>query len=297
MLGKRDLALGILVQMSWGLHTPLIKMALLELSPFVLLTLRFFLTALFFLPFIKKPSAEEFKNLLRIGVVMFGLGFAFIFLALRRMDASTYVVLFQMQIPLGVMAGALFFHEKVSRRTWLGIALAFLGVVFMFGEPKVNQDLLSVLLVFLACLNGAVNGVLLKKLKDVHLPTFISLTALAAAFVHMLCAVLFERDEIGRIHTAEWGLVSVVLLYQALAMSFAMMIWQRVLSRNDLSKANPLNLLFPFFSVLFSIWLLDERLTVPVLIGGACVLFGVGLVTVKPFHGRKTKKIFQSPVS
>ncbi len=278
MLKKRDLLLALAVQASWGLHTPLIKLALADLPPFTLLTLRFLLTGLFFLPFIRRPDAATLKSLVMAGIVMFGLSFGLIFLALARMDASTYVVLFQMQIPMGVLSGAIFFHEKIERRTWIGIALAIAGVVALFGEPRVHQDLLSVFLVFLACLNGTANGVMMKKLKDVHLATFISLTALVATPMQAVLAFCFERGQAARLFTAYWPMVSGVLLYQVIGMSFAMMAWQRILSRNALSKAGPLNLLFPFFSVIFSILILDERLTLPVIAGGVMVLLGVAII-------------------
>lgn len=287
MLQRRDLLLALAVQLSWGLHTPLIKLALVDLPPFMLLTLRFLLTGLFFLPFIKRPDAGLFKELARAGIFMFGLSFAFIFLALDRMDASTYVVLFQMQIPMGVLAGAVFFHEKIEKRTWVGIALATSGVVALFGEPKVHQDVISVLLVFLACLNGAANGVMMKKLKNVHLPTFISVTALVATPMQAVLAFFFERDQFPRLAEAHWPMISGVLFYQVVGMSFAMMAWQRILSRNDLAKVNPLNLLFPFFSVIFSILILGEQLTPPVFAGGLLVLAGVGIVTLRRSRKRE----------
>ena len=290
MLRKRDLFLAVMVQLSWGLHTPLIKIALGELPSFTLLTMRFFLTGILFLPFIKIPDAKTFRDLVRAGIFMFGMSFAFIFLALERMDASTYVVLFQMQIPMGVLAGAIFFHEKIEKRTWLGIALAMAGVVALFGEPKVHQALFPVLLVFLACVNGVANNVIMKKLKDVHLSTFIAVTALIATPMQALLAFCFERDQFWRLHEANWPAVSGVLLYQAVGMSFAMMVWQRILSRNDLAKVNSLNLLFPFFSVVFSILILGEKLTLPIIAGGVMVLLGVAIVTLR--RQKKSKDIY-----
>lgn len=278
MMSRRDLWLAFAVQMSWGLHTPLIKLALADLPPFSLLTMRFLLTGLFFLPFARWPDRKMLIKLLRAGVVVFGFAFALIFLALERMDASTYVVLFQMQIPMGVLAGAFFFGEKIGRRTWLGVALATAGVVVMFGEPKVHQDFLAVLLVFLACLNGVANGVIMKKMGNIHLPSFIAITALVATLIEGALAFILEQDQWARFATAHWPVIGGVLLYQSLGMSLAMMVWQRILTRNALSLVNPLNLLFPFFSVTFSILILDERLTLPVVAGGFLVLAGVWIV-------------------
>lgn len=281
MISRRDLWLALAVQMSWGLHTPLIKMAVEQAPPFTLLTMRFLLTALLFLPFMRRPDRETWIRLVRAGVIVFGLAFALIFLALERMDASTYVVLFQMQIPMGVLAGAVFFGEKISARTWAGVALATAGVVVMFGEPKVHQDFLAVLLVFLACLSGVANGVIMKKMGNIHLPTFICVTALIAALIEGVLAFVLERGQWPRLAEADGVVIGGVLLYQALGMSLAMMAWQRILSRNALSLVNPLNLLFPFFSVLFSLLILNERLTWPIVMGGALILAGVAAVVWK----------------
>lgn len=135
----RDIVLALLVILIWGGNIIAIKIGVTELAPPVMLTLRFALTALVFLPFIKWPGRKTFWLLAEISIYMSVLHQGLLFIVLRMLDASTMAILLQSQILFATLLGWIILKESIGWRTAIGLGLGFMGLLLTLGGPDLNQ--------------------------------------------------------------------------------------------------------------------------------------------------------------
>lgn len=120
------LLLALAVVAVWGTNFVVIKGALAEVPPLLLATMRFALSALPWIFFIRRP-AVAWRHLVRYGVFI-GFMFGLLFLAMRA-DVSPGLasLLMQSQVFFTLLLVAWLQHEHVPRAQLGGIALATLG--------------------------------------------------------------------------------------------------------------------------------------------------------------------------
>lgn len=101
-MSKNDIGLAILVMALWGLHYVVIRAGALEIPPFMLLSFRFFLCALVFMPFARKISWNEFKNVLFYSIPFQGLHMGLLFAGLAQVDASLSGLIMKSGVPFSI---------------------------------------------------------------------------------------------------------------------------------------------------------------------------------------------------
>jgi drug/metabolite transporter (DMT)-like permease len=128
----------IVLCMIWGLQQVILKMAAPDISPLMQIALRSGLAALLLLPLLYLDKTTQLLNRqnLKAGVLvalLFSLEFFLLAQALQLTSASHAVVLLY-TAPIFVALGLhwKFPSERLSTLQWVGIAIAFLGIVVTF---------------------------------------------------------------------------------------------------------------------------------------------------------------------
>jgi len=142
---RLDLLLALLVPTLWGMGFTLAKAGLDQFPPILLMALRFSLTALVLVWFIKPPWASM-GRIFVIAVVSATIQYSLTFTGLRDLYASTAVLVVQLEVPFGALLAALFLNDRLGWRRTFGMVLAFAGVGLIAGEPRVGQDLMPLAL-------------------------------------------------------------------------------------------------------------------------------------------------------
>jgi O-acetylserine/cysteine efflux transporter len=76
--------------------------------------------------------------------------------------------------------------------------------------------------------------------------------------------------------------VWISVAYQAvLVTAFGYAVWYTMMRRFPLNQVMPFTLLVPVFGVASGVLVLDDPLTVPMLIGGAATIAGVGIIVIR----------------
>jgi O-acetylserine/cysteine efflux transporter len=276
-----DLLAFLAVMLVWGGNFAVAKTGLAELPPILLVALRFMLVAALLLPWVRVPRGR----LGGIALVSFVLGclhFSLMFTGLSGIDASAAAISIQLQVPFAALLAALVFGERLGWRRPLGMLIAFAGVAVIAGEPRIAGAYLSLGLVIAAALVWAVANVLVKRLRHV---TGTQLNAYMAAFAvpQLLAASLvLEGGQWTALGAADWGVVVLVLIYQAVVVvALGYGLWYALLGRYDVNIAMPFTLLVPLFGVLSGVIFLGEPVTARLLLGGAMTVAGVGIVTLR----------------
>lgn len=280
----RDILLALLVVIIWGGNIIAIKIGVTELPPTIILALRFILTALVFLPFMKWPGRRQFMQLAEIALYMSVLHQGLLFIALRLVDASTIAILLQSQIMFTTLLGWLMLKETIRWKTATGLGIGFLGLLLTLGGPDLHQNPLGFVLVLLSTLVLALSYIRMRQLKKVHPATFIALTnGLAVPFI-LLASLFSPLADWLAIGDADWVKLSGVLIYQVLIVSLSHILWQALLARNPVALVTSFILLMPIVAILLSVLMLGETMHPPLIWGGAMTLLGVAIIMLRKFQ-------------
>ena len=287
-----DYLMGVGVALAWGMGFVFAKAAIAHFPPILLMSFRFAVTALALVWFVRPPIGQLW-SLAGIAVIAAAIQYSLTFTGLKGLDASVAVLVVQLEVPFLVMIGGLALGERVAARKWAGIALAFLGVILLAGEPKVAGAWISLLLVMSGAFAWAVGQAFVRRLRDIDGLTVTAWMAVFAAPQLLVMSLLFESEQMEAIRTAGW-IVWTTVAYLGLVMTaLGYTFWNTLVRRHPISAVAPFLLLLPVFSTIAAVIFLGEKLTAKTVLGGAVILSGLALILVEP--RRRSAKVLNTP--
>jgi len=158
-----QIACAVTVPLLWGYQFVAIKVGVMEFPPLFFLVLRFLAIALLLIPFVKKPTRQQFGPIAAISVFLGGLNFGLFYVGLGLGSGSISAVAYQLATPFTVLLAWPLLAERPSLTTSAGVLLAFVGVVVLAVGPGLSANALPLLLVVGAALAFAVSNVLTKR--------------------------------------------------------------------------------------------------------------------------------------
>ncbi|MEE8274674.1 MAG: EamA family transporter [Alphaproteobacteria bacterium] len=272
-----DILLAVSVPTVWGFGFIFAKAAMGEFPPILLMALRFTLTALVLVWFVRVPRGLM-GRIFVVSLVSATIQYSLTFTGLRDLDASIAIIVVQLEVPFGALLAAIFLKDRIGWRRAFGMALAFVGVGLIAGEPRVQQNIMPMFLVVGGAFTWAAGQVMIKTLGRVGGFTLIAWVAVMSAPQLFVASFLFEDGQFDAIAGAGWigwgtvvylGLVMTALGYAA---------WYHLLGKYQVNQMMPYLLLLPVVTVIGSVALLGERLTLPVALGGGVVIVGVAII-------------------
>lgn len=277
----KDIALALLVIVIWAGNIIAIKYAVMELPPLTAITLRFGLTALAFLPFARWPGKDLAKNLLIIAIFMGFLHQGLLFLGMAQLSAGLSAIFLQSQVIFSTILGVIFFKEVIGWRSIAGLIMGILGICFIYGDSTAGFSATGFWMLMASTLALAYAYMMMKKLPPVKPATFLCLmNGLAFPFV-LIAAALMERDQWSAVPNADWTLLTEVFIYQIFLVGLSHIIWQKLLTRNDMGLVTPFTLLLPICGVSMAVLFLDEVVSMRMIIGGSIAILGVGIIVLR----------------
>ena len=272
-----DILLAVSVPTVWGFGFIFAKAAMGEFPPILLMALRVTLTALVLVSFVRVPRGLM-GRIFVVSLVSATIQYSLTFTGLRDLDASIAIIVVQLEVPFGALLAAIFLKDRIGWRRAFGMALAFVGVSLIAGEPRVQQNMMPMLLVVGGAFTWAAGQVMIKTLGRVGGFTLLAWVAVMSAPQLFVASFLFEDGQLDAIASAGWigwgtvvylGLVMTALGYAA---------WYHLLGKYQVNQVMPYLLLLPVVTVIASVALLGERLTLPVALGGGVVIVGVAII-------------------
>lgn len=275
------LLLAVLVCFAWGLNAAAAKVGVTYMPPVFFTAMRFVFVLLCLSPWLK-PVPGKWNVLIPAVFFMGGLHFALIFTGAKLSDASTMAIVNQLYVPISVLLAMFWLNESVPYRRWLGIIIAFCGVVIFSLDASVSSHLLGVLFLVLDAVSMAIGTVLLRRLSGVS-PFVMQawMAALGIPFL-LLTSFTFESGQYSAIVSAPWQEWA-ALAYTVIAGSLIGHTGYYVLLQNyDVSLVGSVLLLGPAIGVLGGVIILGEPFTPLIVLGSAMTLSGVGIVLMRP---------------
>jgi O-acetylserine/cysteine efflux transporter len=270
----------VMVPLLWGYQFVVIKVGIVEFPPLFFLGLRFLAMALLLVPFVKKPTRQEFGPVAAISVFLGGLNFGLFYVGLGLGSGSMSAVAYQLATPFTILLAWPLLAERPSPITSSGVLLAFLGVVVLAAGPGLSANALPILLVVGAAFAFAVANVLTKR----HGPFDpLMLTGWSSLFTVpqvMLMSLVFERGQLATLATADhrgWLALAYTVFIGGIA-GFGLWFW--LIARCTVGRVAPFGLLLPVFALISSVLFLGDRMTPTLIVGGLLAISGVAITQV-----------------
>ena len=290
------MGLAFLIVFVWGTNFVVIKTGLRDFPPFLFSLLRFFFSAVPFIFFLARPPGR-WLWLAAYGVLL-GVGqFALLFWALRAdISPGLASLVIQTQVFFTIGLSMVLFHERASRITLAGLALAAAGLAVIGWHLDASLTPKGLVLVlfaafFWACANTVVKKASREAGKRIDMLAFVSWSSLFAAPPLALMTLAMDGGATvwHAVLNARWdGWLAVA--WQVIGNTlFAFAGWSWLLTRYNAAIVSPWALLVPVFGMGASSLFLGEPLPPWKLAAAAMVIGGVAVGTIIPvLRNRRT---------
>lgn len=279
----------ILITVIWGASFITVQYGLSFSSPIIFVGMRFAAAAiavcLISIPYLRGFSRYELFAGMAIGAVI-AIGYGTQTIGLKTISSSESAFLTALYVPLVPILLWLLFRKKPHFMTWIGVLLAFVGLVFLtgngFGEIKLN---FGQILTILGSIAIALEIIFISYFAPkVNLRRVTILQLIFASLFCFLLAPIIGETELPHFH---WHLITILIgLGIASACIQLVMNWaQRMVNP---SQAAIIYAGEPIWAALIG-RLAGERLPALAFLGGLFVITGILLSELKPkVFGKKS---------
>ena len=267
----------------WGLPYFFIKLAVQELSPFVVAWGRIVLAALILLPIAWHRGALRSLGTYKVAVcsfavVEFVIPFSAISIGERWIDSSVTGILIA-AVPLTITLISRFFgvHEPLGIGRLLGLALGLFGVVALLGFGTISEPFgwIGVACMLLATLGYAIGALIIQRyLSGLDAIGPVAASLLVASIILLPPAMMTLPH-----HVPTAVALSSVAALGVLCTAVAMLLMFYLVSHAGASRASVITYINPAVATLLGVLLLHEHLGVGGFTAFALILLGSWLAT------------------
>lgn len=292
-MNRRDIGIGLIVVVLWGLNFIAIKLGLGNMPPLMLAAIRFVVVcvpAIFFLP---RPPVP-WKWLIALGLTINVGQFAFLFMGIKLgMPAGLASLIHQSQAFFTLIIAALFIGEKWHWNHLTGLIIAAVGMVVIASQQDSSMTAIGFWLNLAGAASwGAGNVIMRRATQGVPPFSMLALIVWAGAVAFLPLTFLSLIIEGPAAWQTAWNSVNLTtvasLIYLGYFASLAGYgLWGKLLSRYPAAVVSPFALLVPVVGMSSAALLLGEAFSMQQLIGALLLMAGL-LVNV--FGGRWVKK-------
>jgi O-acetylserine/cysteine efflux transporter len=271
----------VAVPLLWGYQFVVIKMGVMEFPPLFFLALRFLAMALLLIPFVKRPTRQQFGPIAAISVFLGGLNFGLFYVGLGLGSGSMSAVAYQLAPPFTVLLAWPLLAERPSLTTSAGVVLAFVGVFVLAAGPGLSANALPLLLVVGAAFAFAVSNVLTKRYGPFDSLMLMGWSSLLTVPQVLLMSLLLEHGQTASLVTADergWLALAYTIFIGGIV-GFGLWFW--LIARCSMSRVAPFGLLLPVFALISSVLFLGDRMTPKLIAGGLLAISGVAITQIR----------------
>lgn len=276
-LPLRHILLALLTVTIWGSNFVAIKLALHDLPPLLLCTLRFLFVSLP-LVFILPRPAIAWRMLLLYGLTMFALQFSFMFLGMKLgVSPGLASVMLQLQVFVTLALSVVFLRERITPAQIAGTLIAVAGFAVVAAHSGGEVSLAGLVCLLLAAVSWGYGNFMSRGLGKVNPLALVVWGGLVVPVPMGLASLALEGPAV------VWHSLTHVGLSAGLALAFIVYastlvgysLWSWLLARHAASAITPFALLVPVFGMLSSALVLGEALPAWKLVAAGLVMTGL----------------------
>ena len=279
----KHLLILLFIAVAHGSAFPITKLVLNDsVPPILMASMRMGLVLILLIPFwkFKIPEKKYIPSLIAFSIYMGVLVYSFMTLSLYHSSIiSPVIVGSQLAIPFGILASALMLNENINSKKWILIFSSFIGVLIIFFDPKLTNNILGLLFASLMALSFGLAQVYSRKLRSLDISLTNAFTGLFGFIFLLIISYFVEGDtiyNISSINFNSWLLIS----YQAIVVSLGAHLLMFYLYKfYTVGQIFPSYSLFPIFGIGLTFLIFGEIPTILFLIGSIIVLSSVFLLS------------------
>ena len=275
----RDSLIAALVPIFLGFGFVIAKPAMDHFPPILLMGLRFTFAASILIWWFPIPK-KYLKKIFIASLVANTLQYSITYSGLNLIDASAAVLLVQTEVPFGVIFAFFLLREKPTIRSLVGITIAFIGVYILTGSPNLDGKFIGIFLTILGSAIWALGQVMVKPLsKEINPLALVAWLALFSGPLLITISSILDGDTIYYLKNANKDSWLIAFYLGFIMQPITYGCFYYVLKNNPLYKVLPIVTMgIPLTGLLAAIFLLGEKPTLELFIGGIIILIGVIII-------------------
>ncbi len=274
----------------WGSTYLAIRVGVLEMPPFLMAGIRFFLAGLILYVWMRvagapAPSAKEWRAAALLGALMFLLDYACLFWAEQRVPSGiSAVILAAIPVCITLLEITVLRTQRLTMQLAAGLAIGIAGVAVLMnpssalGEAPLDRR--GVIALIVACWGWSIGTIVTRR---VALPASKALGSgmqMLCGGVQLLVLAVLAGD-LGRFHPRSISLAAWFSLFYLITagsiLAFTAYVW--LLHYESPTKVGTYAYVNPIVAVIVGAWLGGETIGRRTLIPGALILVSVATIT------------------
>ena len=287
----KDTLIASLVPIFLGFGFVIAKPAFESFPPILLMGIRFTFAASILIWWFPIPRGY-LKKIFIASFIANTLQYSITYTGLNYIEASSAVLLVQMEVPFGVIFAYFMLKEKPTLRALIGITIAFIGVYILTGSPNLDGKFFGIALTILGSAIWALGQVIVKPLsKEINPLALVAWLALFSGPILISLSAIIDGNTINYLTKASFDhwLIAIYIGFFMQPITYGCFYY--VLKNNPLYKVLPIVTMgIPPTGLLAAIFLLGEKPTAELFIGGAIIIFGVIMIVFTKPKNQEIKK-------
>jgi len=287
----KDTLIASLVPIFLGFGFVIAKPAFESFPPILLMGIRFTFAASILVWWFPIPRGY-LKKIFIASFVANTLQYSITYTGLNYIEASSAVLLVQMEVPFGVIFAYFMLKEKPTLRALIGISIAFIGVYILTGSPNLDGKFFGIALTILGSAIWALGQVIVKPLsKEINPLALVAWLALFSGPILISLSAIIDGNTINYLTKASFDHWLIAIYIGFIMQPITYGCFYYVLKNNPLYKVLPIVTMgIPPTGLLAAIFLLGEKPTAELFIGGAIIIFGVIMIIFTKPKNEEVKK-------
>ncbi len=280
-----DILIALSVPILLGFGFVIAKPAMQYFPPYLLMGLRFTIPALILVWFFPIPKGL-FLDLFKVSFIGSTLQYGLTYTGLNIIDASSAILLIQLEVPFGILIAFFLLKEIPSIKNIIGLLIAFIGVIILTGAPNLEGKYIGVLLTLAGAFTWSLGAVMAKPLsKKIGAFALMTWLCVFSGPILILVSAIFNGNPVQYILSANFYSWLTLIYLGFFMQPVAYGAWYYVLRKYPVNKVMPVLLLLPVVGLITAIFLLGEDPPKQVFLGGTIIIFGVSMI----LFGKKNK--------
>ena len=286
-MNLKDTLIASLVPIFLGFGFVIAKPAFESFPPILLMGIRFIFAASILIWWFPIPRGY-LKKIFFASLIANTLQYSITYSGLNLIDASAAVLLVQTEVPFGVVFAYLLLKEIPTIRSIIGICIAFIGVYILTGSPNLDGKFFGISLTIIGSAIWALGQVIVKPLsKKINPIALVAWLALFSGPTLIFLSTIIEGNTLNHILSAKLDHWIIAFYIGFIMQPITYGCFYYVLKNNPLYKVLPIVTMgIPPTGLLAAIFLLGEKPTTELFIGGSIIIVGVIMIVFT-----KTKKV------
>lgn len=244
--------LAIITTAIWGCNFVFVALALNDIPPYLLCVLRFLLSSIPIVFFLKKPKAP-FKTIFLYGFLTFTLQFSFLFAGMNLgMPPGLTSLIFQSQVFFSMFLALLFLNEKPNRMQVIGAIVSFSGLALVWFKYANTTSWIGFLMIIGAAASMGGGNLVSRKLAHTNSLALVAWGSLLALPPLILLSLWLEGPTviIHSLTNISWTTIGSLTFITYVSTWLGYGLWNKLLRQYEVAAVIPFTLLVPLFGIL-----------------------------------------------